>query len=77
MQAATGQTTAGQAAGTNRRIDGARLWASLMEMAEIGATPRGGVRRLQSRSDLQSDVVRSDSHFFEPVSYCSRALCFY
>ena len=34
------------AAGTNRRIDGARLWASLMEMAQIGATARGGVRRL-------------------------------
>ncbi|MEW6345692.1 MAG: Zn-dependent hydrolase [Pseudomonadota bacterium] len=27
-------------------IDGARLWASLMDMAQIGATPRGGVRRL-------------------------------
>lgn len=33
-------------AGTNRRINGERLWASLMEMAEIGATARGGVRRL-------------------------------
>ncbi|MBD0271555.1 MAG: Zn-dependent hydrolase [Acetobacteraceae bacterium] len=32
--------------GTNRRIDGERLWDSLMRMAEIGATPRGGVRRL-------------------------------
>jgi N-carbamoyl-L-amino-acid hydrolase len=30
----------------NRRIDGARLWDSLMRMAEIGATPKGGVRRL-------------------------------
>lgn len=28
------------------QIDGARLWQSLMEMARIGATPRGGVRRL-------------------------------
>jgi N-carbamoyl-L-amino-acid hydrolase len=28
------------------RIDGARLWRSLMELAEIGATDRGGVRRL-------------------------------
>lgn len=27
-------------------VDGPRLWASLMEMATIGATPRGGVRRL-------------------------------
>jgi N-carbamoyl-L-amino-acid hydrolase len=31
---------------TNQRIDGRRLWDSLMTMAEIGATPRGGVRRL-------------------------------
>ncbi len=28
------------------KVDGARLWRSLMEMAEIGATARGGVRRL-------------------------------
>ena len=33
-------------AGTNLRIDGARLWDSLMGMAAIGATPRGGVRRV-------------------------------
>ena len=31
---------------TNQRIDGRRLWDSLMAMARIGATPRGGVRRL-------------------------------
>ena len=31
---------------TNQRIDGRRLWDSLMGMAEIGATPKGGVRRL-------------------------------
>lgn len=30
----------------NLRIDGNRLWQSLMAMAEIGATPAGGVRRL-------------------------------
>lgn len=28
------------------RIDGQRLWASLMELAQIGATPKGGVCRL-------------------------------
>jgi N-carbamoyl-L-amino-acid hydrolase len=28
------------------RVDGARLWASLMELAAIGATPKGGVCRL-------------------------------
>jgi len=27
-------------------VNGARLWQSLMELAEIGATPKGGVRRL-------------------------------
>ena len=31
---------------TNQRIDGKRLWDSLMRYAEIGATPKGGVRRL-------------------------------
>src|ERR671916_3084520 len=36
---------------TNQRIDGARLWESLMERAAIGATPKGGVRRL-ALSDL-------------------------
>ncbi len=33
------------------RIDGARLWAALMELAQIGATPKGGVKRL-ALSDL-------------------------
>src|SRR3954471_20248801 len=28
------------------RINGERLWASLMELAKIGATPKGGVKRL-------------------------------
>jgi len=32
--------------GTNQRIDPARLWDALMAMAEIGATPKGGVKRL-------------------------------
>ena len=32
-------------------IDGARLWQSLMDLAQIGATPKGGVRRL-ALSDL-------------------------
>jgi beta-ureidopropionase / N-carbamoyl-L-amino-acid hydrolase len=30
----------------NLRIDGDRLWAALMDMAKIGATPKGGVCRL-------------------------------
>src|SRR5213080_41445 len=28
------------------RVDGGRLWRSLMDLAKIGATPKGGVRRL-------------------------------
>ena len=28
------------------KVNGARLWSSLMEMAEVGGTPKGGVRRL-------------------------------
>ncbi|MGH9140636.1 MAG: Zn-dependent hydrolase [Vicinamibacterales bacterium] len=31
---------------TRLRINGQRLWDSLMELAQIGATPKGGVRRL-------------------------------
>ncbi len=31
---------------SNHRIDGKRLWDSLMDMARIGATQKGGVRRL-------------------------------
>jgi N-carbamoyl-L-amino-acid hydrolase len=36
------------------RVDGRRLWQSLMTMAEIGATPRGGVNR-QTLTDLDRD----------------------
>ena len=28
------------------RINGSRLWAAIMELAQIGATPKGGVKRL-------------------------------
>ena len=31
---------------SNLRVNGERLWASLMELAQIGATPKGGVCRL-------------------------------
>ncbi len=31
---------------SNQRVDGRRLWDALMAMAEIGATAKGGVRRL-------------------------------
>ena len=38
----------------NLRIDGQRLWDSLMEMAKIGATPKGGVCRL-ALTDLDKE----------------------
>jgi N-carbamoyl-L-amino-acid hydrolase len=31
---------------TNQRISGPRLWDTLMEIAEIGGTPKGGVKRI-------------------------------
>jgi N-carbamoyl-L-amino-acid hydrolase len=34
------------AARTNQRIDGARLWDTLMEIAQIGGTAKGGVKRI-------------------------------
>lgn len=51
---------------TNQRIDGARLWDSLMEMATIGATPKGGVRRL-----ALSDVDRQGRDLFR--RWCEQA----
>ena len=33
------------------KVDGERLWQSLMEMARIGATPAGGCNR-QALTDL-------------------------
>jgi beta-ureidopropionase / N-carbamoyl-L-amino-acid hydrolase len=44
---------------TNQRIDPGRLWDELMRMAEIGATPKGGVRRL-----ALSDVDRAGRERF-------------
>ena len=40
---------------SNLRIDTERLWDSLMETARIGATEKGGIRRL-TLSDLDRDV---------------------
>ena len=39
---------------TNLRIDGRRYWDSLMEMAKIGATPKGGCNR-QTLTDLDRE----------------------
>ena len=33
-------------AATNQRISGERLWDTLMEIAKIGGTPKGGVKRI-------------------------------
>jgi len=52
----------------NLRIDGDRLWASLMEMARIGATPKGGVCRLAA-----SDLDREGRDLF--IRWCEEAGC--
>jgi beta-ureidopropionase / N-carbamoyl-L-amino-acid hydrolase len=51
---------------TNQRIDAHRLWDSLMAMAETGATPKGGVRRL-----ALSDVDRAGRDRFR--GWCEAA----
>ncbi|MGE0212440.1 MAG: allantoate amidohydrolase, partial [Parvibaculaceae bacterium] len=43
--------------GGNVRVDGARLWSSLMEMGEIGGTPKGGSNR-QTLTDLDAEGRR-------------------
>jgi len=46
MADGTRRTDAGEEGAQSLRIDGARLWQSLMDLATIGATAKGGVRRL-------------------------------
>jgi beta-ureidopropionase / N-carbamoyl-L-amino-acid hydrolase len=53
---------------TNLRIDGKRLWSSLMEMAKIGATSKGGVNRL-----TLTDLDRQSRDLF--VRWCKDAGC--
>ena len=50
------------------RINGERLWASLMEMAKIGATPKGGVCRL-----ALTDLDKQGRDLF--VKWCKEAGC--
>src|SRR3984885_14581993 len=50
------------------RINGDRLWASLMEMAKIGATPKGGVCRL-----TLTDLDKQGRDLF--VRWCKEAGC--
>jgi N-carbamoyl-L-amino-acid hydrolase len=51
---------------TDLRIDAERLWDSLMQMAKIGATPKGGVKRL-----TLTDPDRQGRDLF--VSWCKAA----
>ncbi len=53
---------------SNLRIDRDRLWASLMRMAEIGATEKGGVCRL-----ALTDLDREARDLF--VAWCREAGC--
>ncbi len=53
---------------TNLTVDGARLWESLMEMAKIGATPKGGVNRL-----TLTDLDKQSRHLF--IDWCKAAGC--
>ena len=52
----------------NLTVDGRRLWNSLMEMARIGATPKGGVCRL-----ALTDLDRVGRELF--ISWCRAAGC--
>jgi len=49
--------SAGEVPMRNLTINGERLWASLMELARIGATAKGGVCRLAA-SDLDGEARR-------------------
>lgn len=53
---------------SNLQIDGNRLWDSLMEMAKIGATPKGGCARL-----ALTDLDREGRDLF--VRWCREAGC--
>src|SRR5437868_2652298 len=59
---------AGEAGMRNLRINGERLWASLMELARLGATTKGGVCRLAA-SDLDGEARR----LF--IRWCEEAGC--
>ena len=60
--------TAVTAAPTALRVDGARLWQSLMDLAQIGATPKGGVCRL-----ALTELDRQGRDLF--VQWCKDAGC--
>ncbi|MBV9523683.1 MAG: Zn-dependent hydrolase [Alphaproteobacteria bacterium] len=52
----------------NLKVNGERLWQSLMEMARIGATPKGGVCRL-----ALTDLDRDGRRLF--IRWCEEAGC--
>lgn len=52
----------------NLSVDGTRLWDSLMQMARIGATPKGGVCRL-----ALTDLDRAGRELF--IAWCEAAGC--
>jgi N-carbamoyl-L-amino-acid hydrolase len=52
----------------NLRVDGQRLWDSLMEMAQIGATEKGGVCRL-----ALTDLDKQSRDLF--IDWCEAAGC--
>jgi beta-ureidopropionase / N-carbamoyl-L-amino-acid hydrolase len=53
---------------TNLTVNGARLWDSLMDMAKIGATAKGGVNRL-----TLTDLDKQSRHLF--IDWCQAAGC--
>src|SRR5579872_5722594 len=53
---------------SNVRINGERLWDALMEMAKIGATPKGGCKRL-----TLTDLDKQARHLF--ASWCAKEGC--
>src|SRR5258708_38428045 len=55
-------------ADSNIKVNGPRLWDSLMEMARIGATPKGGVKRL-----TLTDLDRQSRDLF--IAWCRQAGC--
>src|SRR5271168_1412043 len=55
----------------NLQINGERLWTSLMEFAQIGATPKGGVCRLAA-SDLDGEARRLFIRWCEEAGFSVR-----
>src|SRR5271165_3895053 len=70
LEAASQQPAAGgrRMSATNLRVDAARLWDSIMETAQIGATPKGGIKRL-----TLTDLDRQVRDWF--VQACKQAGC--